>query len=274
MEYETRFTKKKFVDAHTHLTLSQKTVSRQAKLHLHDYYELEIILSGSGIQNLNGTIYPISTGSVYFLTPIDFHAITPSESLEVQTLAFDDTLLSPQLQKLFMNRRENFIFQADSRVTHTLQTLLSLLPDQVTQEDEYAQTCRKDLLELVLLTIARAKTEGTNSGEPETSQQVQQSMQYLFCHFREDISLEEVARQSGYTPNYFSTPFHEVTGEKFVEFLAKLRLNYAKMLLLSTDLSVTAVAEKSGFGSASNFFRRFQQAADMSPSAYRTQKRL
>ena len=273
MEPKIRFQKQKFVDAHTHLTLTQKSVIRQAKLHLHDYYELEIVLSGSGTQNLNGTIYPISTGSVYFLTPIDFHAITPEDSLEVATLAFDDTLLTPQLQQLFMNRRENFIFQADSRVTHTLQTLFSLLPEQTAQDDEFSQNCLKNLLELVLFTIARAKNEGSSAGALQTSQQVQQSMQFLFCHFREDISLEEVARQSGYTPNYFSTLFHEVTGEKFVEFLAKLRLNYAKMLLLSTDLSVTHVAEKSGFGSASNFFRRFQQAVGVAPSAYRTQKR-
>lgn len=272
MEQENRFQTQKFVDPRTHLTLTRKKVTRQGKLHLHEYYELEIILSGSGVQNLNGTIYPISTGSVYFLTPIDFHAITPEGAVEVANLAFDDTLLSPQLQQLFMNRRENVIFQADSQVTQTLQTLLSLLPEQTAREDEYSQTCLKNLLELVLFTIARAKNDRSGSGDLQTSQQVQQSMQYLFCHFREDITLEDVALQSGYTPNYFSTLFHQITGEKFVEFLANLRLNYAKMLLLSTNLSVTRIAEKSGFGSPSNFFRRFRQATGLAPKDFRSQR--
>ncbi len=272
MQQENRFQKQYFVDPRTHLTLTQKTLSRSSRIHLHDYYELEIILSGSGTQNLNGTIYPIGAGSVYFLTPIDFHALSPQGAVDVANLAFDDTLLSPQLRQLFMNRRENFIFQADSQVTQTLQTLLSLLPEQTAQEDEYTQTCLKNLLELVLFTIARAKNDRSGSGDLQTSQQVQQSMQYLFCHFREDISLEDVALQSGYTPNYFSTLFHQITGEKFVDFLAKLRLNYAKMLLLSTDLSVTRIAEKSGFGSPSNFFRRFRQATGLAPKDFRVKR--
>ena len=246
-----------------HFRIVRKKLTKPVGMHLHTYYELEMVLSGSGEQNLNGTVYPLNPDSVYFLTPIDFHSVTPKEPMEIVNISFDETLLSPQLRLLFMNRRDNYIFPAQK----TLGYLVELLQEEQGRSDEHTELCRRDLLEVLLYTIARGKNR-----EYTGSTQVHKSMQYLFRHFREDISLESVAAQSGYTPNYFSSLFHEITGEKFVDFLGNLRLNYCKMLLLSTDLSVGEVAEKSGFGSASAMYRRLYKATSMSPKEFRQKK--
>ena len=250
------------LEAAEHIRIVKKNLTKPVGMHLHSYYELEMVLSGSGQQNLNGTVYPLGPDSVYFLTPIDFHAVTPQGEMEIVNISFDETLLSPQLRLLFMNRRDNFIFTDRSgALRHTV----ALLQQEQDRHDEYSEICRRDLLEVLLYTVAREKGR-----EHTGSMQVHKSMQYLFRHFREDISLETVAAQSGYTPNYFSHLFHEITGEKFVDFLGNLRLNYCKMLLLSTDLSVSEVAEKSGFGSASAMYRRLYKITGLSPTAYRT----
>jgi len=244
-----------------HIRIVKKKIRKPVGMHLHSFYELEMVLSGTGEQNLNGTVYPIGPDSVYFLTPIDFHAVTPHGDMEIVNISFDETLLSPQLRLLFMNRRDNFIFtDQGSALRHTVE----LLQQEQERHDEYSEICRRDLLEVVLYAVARRKGRGYTG-----STQVHSSMQYLFRHFREDISLETVAAQSGYTPNYFSYLFHEITGEKFVDFLGNLRLNDCKMLLLSTDLPVGEVAEKSGFGSSSAMYRRLQKATGLSPTAYR-----
>lgn len=252
----------------SHIELAKKTLKTPVRMHLHEYYELELILSGSGEQDLNGTVYPIGPGSVYFLTPIDFHAITPVQPLEILNLSFDESMMPPELRLQLMNRRENFIFQGSSHTTQTLKSLFELLLTESRIQDSFTDKCCCALLEIALCTIVRAGPD-TDALIPKA--QVRQSMQYLFCHFREPITLDEVASQSGYSPNYFSKLFHESYGLRFVDFLGKLRLNYAKMLLLSTDLSVTRVAEKSGFGSPASFFRRFQQEYGISPSLFRRQ---
>ena len=247
-----------------HIRIVKKNIRKPVGMHLHSYYELEMVLSGSGQQNLNGTVYPLSPDSVYFLTPIDFHAVTPQGEMEIVNISFDETLLSPQLRLLFMNRRDNFIFADHS---NSLRYLVQFLQQEQERQDEYTEICRRDLLEVLLYAVARGKGR-----EHMSSTQVHKSMQYLFHHFREDISLETVAAQSGYTPNYFSTLFHEITGEKFVDFLGNLRLNYCKMLLLSTDLSISEVAEKSGFGSTSAMYRRLYKATSRSPTRFRSRK--
>lgn len=265
-----RLKSSQWVDPKTHISLCRKFVDQPVKMHLHEYYELEMVLSGSGEQNLNGTVYPLAPGTVSFLTPIDFHSLTPTDNLYIATLAFEEVLLSPRMQQLFMKRRGNYIFQADSQVNETLQNLMEFLFREIQAEDSYSVQVRQSLLELFLITVARSTQD--QGRDVEAATQVQSSMEYLFCHFREDITLEQVAKQSGYTPNYFSKLFHEICGERFVNFLTQLRVNYAKMLLLSTDLSVAAIAETSGFGSASNFFRRFRQTCGISPAQYREQK--
>ncbi len=254
----------------THLALTQKVLETPINMHLHDYYEMEIILDGTGEQNLNGTIYPLRRGTVYFLTPIDFHSVTPVNGLEIANISFDETLLSPELQLLFMNRRDNFIFQADIQVSQAMEKLFFLLQQENGTHDEYSGRCQRSILDLLLCALIRGRTEqlSTPSAMP-----VQQAMQFLFQHFREHITLEQVARQSGYTIHYFSRLFGRLTGKTFTDFLLELRLNYAKMLLLSTDLSITVIAEKSGFGSVSNFHRRFRKKCGVSPAHYATSGR-
>lgn len=251
------------------LKICRRLCSARGKLHLHDFYELEFVVAGSGEQNLNGTIYQLKPGSVSFLTPIDFHSLKSHGDMELVNLTFDESFLTPQMQQFFMNRRDNFFFQGDDNTTHTLRGLLDLMMHESEIEDEYSATFRTHLLDLMLYSLARMGVSNLHADTIASSSQIQQSIQYLFCHFREDISLEDVARHSGYTPNYFSKLFHDYSGEKFVDFLINLRLNYAKMLLISTDLSISVIAEKSGFGSAYNLYRRVQKAFGISPSEFR-----
>ena len=117
--------------------------------------------------------------------------------------------------------------------------------------------------------IARSVKKEENLQRLPTAK-VQDSMRYLFRHFREDISLAQIAEKSGYTPNYFSHLFHDSCGIRFVDFLTRLRLNYARTMLLTSSLSVSQIAQVSGFSSQSNFFRTFRKETGLSPLEYRT----
>lgn len=249
--------------------LSYKEIHIPVSMHLHDYYELEIVLAGHGEQNLNGTVYPIGPGCVYFLTPIDFHAITPHGPMRIAHMAVSEAMVSAQMRMLFLNRRGNYLFSHDSGFTETLQTLFELLLRETQKSDAYTAPMGKHILELMLLTLARAADSAPQSQVFSAPDQFHRALQYLFCHFREEVTLSSVARESGYSPNYFSALFHTITGERFVDFLAKLRLNYARMLLRSTDLPIARISEKSGFSSVASFHRRFQCAYGCAPGKNR-----
>ena len=61
------------------------------------------------------------------------------------------------------------------------------------------------------------------------------------------------------------------TAYAFVDFLAQLRLNYARTMLLTSNLSISHIAQISGFSSSSNFFRAFRKETGLSPLEVRAQ---
>jgi AraC-like DNA-binding protein len=95
------------------------------------------------------------------------------------------------------------------------------------------------------------------------------AVEYVHQHFAEPISLPTVARVAGFTPKYFSELFHKRERMTFAAYLAKLRLDRAKHLLSGTDLTVTRVAEASGYTSAQYFCRAFRRATGTTPLAFR-----
>jgi AraC-like DNA-binding protein len=95
------------------------------------------------------------------------------------------------------------------------------------------------------------------------------AVEYVHEHFAEPIALSAVARVAGFTPKYFSELFHKRERMTFAAYLAKLRLDRAKHLLSGTDLTVTRVAEASGYTSAQYFCRAFRRATGTTPLAFR-----
>lgn len=87
----------------------------------------------------------------------------------------------------------------------------------------------------------------------------------------EDISLEQLAKDSGYSTYYLSRKFREETGQPFKTYLRQLRLERAKELLRTTGDSVLEISERLHFCSQSYFSDIFRKAYGISPTAYREQ---
>jgi AraC-like DNA-binding protein len=92
---------------------------------------------------------------------------------------------------------------------------------------------------------------------------------YLREHYAEPLDLERVARISGFATSYFSRLFRKKHGTTFVNYLTKLRLERAKELLASTDLSLQRVAALSGISSRHYLNRQFKLWYAQTPIRYR-----
>ncbi len=251
-----------------HITVVDKTLDWPVGIHTHSFFEIEIFLKGSGRQNLNGTVYPIEAGTLLFLTPIDFHSVEPGEELRIINISFDSEMIPPHMQLLFMNRRSNLLFKLSQDQSESLLSTVDMMKKECDTEDGLSADMRKHLLGVVLGFIARMYLSGGGAGESAAGN-VQSSIKYIFDHFRDDITLSQVAAASGYTPNYFSKLFSDLTGRRYVDFLNSLRVNYAKMLLSTTKQSVIDISRASGFSSLSNFARVFKGETGLTPLEFR-----
>ncbi len=92
---------------------------------------------------------------------------------------------------------------------------------------------------------------------------------YISEHYSEDISIDMAANMAGMSPAAFSRNFQRFTGNKFVEFVNRIRISQACSMLYSTDDQVSAICFSVGFQNLANFNRQFLKMKDMTPSEYR-----
>jgi AraC-like DNA-binding protein/ligand-binding sensor protein len=117
-----------------------------------------------------------------------------------------------------------------------------------------------------LASCADQLTLQSGHAEPEA---VARARGYVSQHYREEFSLPDVARVVNMSANYFSEKFKEVTGLKFIEFVARTRIEKARNLLQNPNLHISEIAFEVGFQSLSQFNRRFKKIIGQSPRDYR-----
>src|SRR5207245_10895927 len=90
----------------------------------------------------------------------------------------------------------------------------------------------------------------------------------------EDITVEAVTKELGYTRQYVSGRFHRITGRLLSHFLKEKRLEKAARLLKAGNLRVSQIARRCGFDSENYFRQQFRERFGMSPRQFRTNGRL
>ncbi len=96
-----------------------------------------------------------------------------------------------------------------------------------------------------------------------------QVVDYIVENFAEEISVERAAEIAAMSPATFSRNFQQVTGNRFVEFVNRVRVGQACGMLYATDEPVSAICYDVGFQNLANFNRHFLKMKEMTPSAYR-----
>lgn len=94
-------------------------------------------------------------------------------------------------------------------------------------------------------------------------------LSYIDANCTQELTLELVAQQMGFSKFHFSRLFKLYTGTTFYNYLCRKRIQVAQALL-STDVSITNAAFQSGFNNLTTFCRCFKKFTDFSPSEYRT----
>ena len=226
-----------------------------------DVFLIECCVSGYGTIEINGTVFPITPRSCYFLFPGDTvtHGADEHEprcgywcamsGLQIASALkkagisssspfappelFDD--INSRLEEMYKTREENDL-GADMRRTAHIYAILGALLRQGTSTDKYSS--------------------------------VQKAIGYIEANYHKDISVATLAAEIGLDRSYFSTLFKSQTGTSPHEYLTQLRVKKAASLLRESAYSVSEISEAVGFDSG-NFSRSFKQIVGMTPLEYR-----
>lgn len=102
-----------------------------------------------------------------------------------------------------------------------------------------------------------------------SGQLILKAIKYIKLHYREELTLHDVAESIHVSKSYFSNLFKKQLGQNFIDYLIDLRLHEAKRLLVHNECKVYEVAEKSGFNDVKYFSKLFKKITQMTPVEYR-----
>ncbi|MBO5214078.1 MAG: helix-turn-helix transcriptional regulator [Clostridia bacterium] len=101
----------------------------------------------------------------------------------------------------------------------------------------------------------------------------EQAVLYLQEHYKEQITLKDIAKASELSEKYFGEYFKNLTGETPVQYLNKYRIEQSAEALKEDEKSVTEIALECGFNDLSYFIKTFRRHYGISPGAYRKQQK-
>lgn len=216
------------------------------------YYDLTLVLSGSLTYLIDGKEVVLKSGDAILMLPgsirerraatdstdyVSFNFITTSRF--ALPLHIEDALHSDAL----------FLISAFDKINGR-----SYLDHK--EENEHLVAC------LLLVLENRVKARGIHP-------LVRTIMKYVHSHLGERITLEDIGRETFFSPIYCDTLFKKETGHSIIDYAIEKRIDEAKRLLLEGAVPLSAVAEDLGFHDYNYFSRVFKKRSGYTPSAYR-----
>ena len=124
-------------------------------------------------------------------------------------------------------------------------------------------------ISLLLLDVVEGFMSAMFNSTDKGNLHIRKALQYIATHYAEPLRISDVAGQLLLSPDYFATLFRKTVGESFNSYLMRIRIEESKLLLLSTDDTLTDVAIATGFSDQSYFCRMFKKLVGVSPGKFR-----
>jgi len=249
--------------------------------HAHDRAEIMYVLRGQcevsfpegGARRLGvGDFVFIDAGVVHALeVPDTAYMVNTEFSMRENARPMTLEMLreaSPALEK-WLSRRELVAFGTDPG--GALYQALSTIVDDFALMDKVESAMQALRMGQVLLTAANLLSDG--GAGAKCLVHVRRCMQLLSEHLEDQVRVDDLAAALGVSASYLQRIFRQTQGMTIIEYLNRLRISRAKLLLTRTDDPIVDIAVASGFNSRQHFTRVFTQQAGLSPLQYRQKKR-
>jgi two-component system response regulator YesN len=99
--------------------------------------------------------------------------------------------------------------------------------------------------------------------------QVQKALEYITGNYSKELTLEDVASAVSLSPTYFSRLFKMETGENFIDYLTRYRMELAKKFLQQSELSIKEISYRIGYNDPNYFGKLFKKFYGFNPSECR-----
>ena len=257
-------------------------------MHSHNFYEINIVVEGTGAHYIENISIPISPGDVFAIPPKSHHGYWSENDLNIFHLILPHYVLEKYENELQKFRGYNMLFEIEPwlRKNSTDRFFLHLREEELKElqhdmdglisvsKEETVETNTLFELRAVLLvcTLSRLLNRDGTDLSPDTygdSAFIVKTLKFMNENYYEKITVDELASMANMSRSTYLRRFASVCKTSPMEYLAELRVKKACLLLKNGELSITDIAQNCGFFDCSHFIRVFSRLRGTTPNSYR-----
>ncbi len=231
-------------------------------LHFHRNYEFICLYGGQLKINLDGEDVLLNPGQFLLIYPNQVHSVCSQGNALARVCIFP-----PALVTSFYQVTENLVPQ---------HVLLDYPPEVAAFINANLRpNTGKFMLKACLYAICAVTAQQAElqpAKGQKNAQLMHQLLSYISQNYTSDISLHTAAQELGYSYQYLSNQLQKYN-LNFSLLLNQHRMDYAKHLLLHSELSISDIALQCGYNNARTFNRNFQNVFHLSPREFRQTKK-
>ena len=251
----------------------------QLPLHRQDSWELTYIVFGRGKRILGDSETEFAAGSLAFIPPhiphcwkFDDNYVDHDGCIAYYTLTFKTEFIDrcvsafPELtERLERVKSVSSVLSFDENTTNILAEMLAKMASEEQSE------MLPFIFRLLLLLSKREESAtivGRFSENDRTSERIKKVKEFTQSHYARTITIDMIADHVGMNRSSFCTFFKKATGQTYITYLNKLRVDRACYLLRQGSFNITEVCYMVGFNDVPYFNRCFKNNRGMSPKEY------
>ena len=251
--------------------IHKSVINTSFELHRHDFFEIDLMISGNGVSHINGESYSLSKGDMVLLSPADHHnyILEDNTALEFVNIAFPMGLIPPQAVSVIPSNVK--VVHLAEKDYECVKNVCDFLVDKYDNNRESSALLMKTSIEWIFIFLSFSIEKQQKASSVWNFSEV---LIYINNNFsQEDLNRATVAKIMHMSPTHFSKIFHKMIGLSFQDYLLNTRLNYANGMLKMTNMTISEIAAASGFGSESYFSKVFKKRFGVSPGKIRKSNR-
>jgi len=254
------------------ITKSKYDSDWHSTLHTHPFTELFYVVDGKGEFNIQGQRFPVKANDFVIINPQVEHTelSSPDEPLEYIVLGIRGLSFS-NLTPVSEGGHPFSFFNLRDEQKDILRYLNAMVQEATSQSMSYELVCH-NLLEILLIKILRHQHFDLEVGkQSKATKDISFIKHYLETYYHESIQLEDLASMTHLSRFYISHSFKKEIGMSPMEYLIDIRIKESKILLRTTNYSISQVADIVGFTTPTYFSKQFRKSTGISPTDYREQ---
>jgi AraC family transcriptional regulator len=247
--------------------------------HAHATFTVTVLLAGRMRACIGENEFTLTAGDVAFTGIGQLHAAEADE-VDFVSIRIHPALINTLVAEMGLTRATaEIVFRVSHAMDETLLKIARIIAGEVTDEKPGHEIMLDALVRQLAIHLLRSHLTVRKSAQIELSRvgpvdrRLRRALEFMHDNYGRELALEEIAASAYLSEYHFARLFKQITGVTPHVYLANLRIEKARRLLVETSLPVIEIAAMVGYQSQSHFTKIFKSVTGITPRAYRDSSR-